>query len=95
VNGGQRASTLRWRRGKRTASAPVFEPFIEALLEISTFLNNPRGWLLKHIERKKILSCRLRKFGEAFEMESEDLRRWAFSEAVLSAWWTFEETGTD
>lgn len=63
--------------------------------EISTFLNNPRGWVLTHPERKKILAGRIRQFSEAFEIEPRDLRKWAFVEAVLSAWWTFEESPGD
>lgn len=43
--------------------------------EISSFLNNPQSWLLKYPERKKIISCRLRQFGEAFEIKPEDLRK--------------------
>ena len=63
--------------------------------EISTFLNNPRGWVLSHPEREKIIENRLEQFSEAFEIEPRDLQKWAFSEAVLSAWWTFEESRAD
>ncbi|MCA1623809.1 MAG: aminoglycoside phosphotransferase family protein [Acidobacteria bacterium] len=62
--------------------------------EISVFLNNPRGWILTQPDVRKILRRRVEKFSEAFEIEPRDLRRWAFAEAVLSAWWTFEDNGT-
>jgi len=63
--------------------------------EISTFLNNPRGWLLTHPDPRAILKNRLAQFSEAFEIEPLILRKWAFAEAVLSAWWTFEENRED
>jgi len=63
--------------------------------EISVFLNNPRGWVLKQPEAQKILRRRVEQFAEAFEIEPLILRKWAFAEAVLSVWWTFEDNGTD
>jgi len=63
--------------------------------EISVFLNNPRGWVLEQPEARQILRRRVEQFAEAFEIEPLILRKWAFAEAVLSAWWTFEDNGTD
>lgn len=63
--------------------------------EIAVFLNNPRGWLLSHPNRKRILERRIEIFAEAFALEPQNLRNWAFAEAVLSAWWTIEDGGTD
>jgi streptomycin 6-kinase len=61
--------------------------------EISVFLNNPRSWILKHSNRKSILRKRIEMFSESCEIEPESLRKWAYAEAVLSAWWTMEDNG--
>lgn len=61
--------------------------------EISTFLNNPRSWVLKHPNRREILKKRVEMFARSFEIEPNNLRKWAYAEAVLSAWWTFEDNG--
>lgn len=63
--------------------------------EISVFLNNPRGWILSVPDRRKMLCRRVEQFAEAFAIEPGDLRDWAFAEAVLSAWWTIEDGGSD
>ena len=63
--------------------------------DISVFLNNPRGWLSTHPNRQVILKRRIEIFAEAFAIEPRDLRKWAYAEAVLSAWWTFEDGGKD
>ncbi len=63
--------------------------------EIAIFLNNPRGWLLSHPSRRKILDKRVEIFAEAFAIEPRNLRKWAFAEAVLSAWWTIEDGGAE
>ena len=63
--------------------------------DISVFLNNPRDWLAAHPNRRDILKRRVGIFAEAFGIEPRDLRRWAYAEAVLSAWWTFEDGGKD
>lgn len=63
--------------------------------EISVFLNNPRSWVLNHPRREKILKTRLEMFSQSFEIEPQNLRKWAYAEAVLSAWWTFEDNGKD
>lgn len=61
--------------------------------EIAVFLNNPRGWILSHPKRREILEKRIEQFSCAFEIEPPELRKWAYAEAVLSAWWTFESDG--
>lgn len=61
--------------------------------EISVFLNNPRSWILNHPNRESILRKRIEMFAREFEIEPENLRRWAYAEAVLSAWWTMEDNG--
>ena len=63
--------------------------------EISVFLNNPRGWLLSHPNARAISERRIEIFAEAFAVAPSDLRKWAYAEAVLSAWWTIEDGGAD
>lgn len=63
--------------------------------EISVFLNN-HLWIL---QGNKNLSEKLDKavssFSAAFEIEPETLKKWAYAQGVLSAWWTFEENGAN
>jgi streptomycin 6-kinase len=61
--------------------------------EIAVFLNNPRSWILTNPKRREILDKRIRQFASDFEIEPLELRKWAYAEAVLSAWWTFEDNG--
>ena len=61
--------------------------------EIAVFLNNPRSWILTNPKRREILDKRIRQFAGDFEIEPLELRKWAYAEAVLSAWWTFEDNG--
>ena len=61
--------------------------------EIAVFLNNHLWWLASEPNLKEKLNDAVRQFSEAFEIEPRDLRKWAFAQIVLSAWWTFEENG--
>lgn len=61
--------------------------------EIAVFLNNPRGWLLARPNRRELLRRRVEIFADAFAVEPRNLRKWAYAEAVLSAWWTIEDGG--
>ena len=61
--------------------------------EIAVFLNNHLWWLAKKPYLSAKLDFAVRKFTEAFEIEPRDLRKWAFAQIVLSAWWTFEDNG--
>ena len=61
--------------------------------EISVFLNNHLWWLASKPDLKEKLNDAVLRFSEAFEIEPRDLRKWAFAQIVLSAWWTFEENG--
>jgi streptomycin 6-kinase len=63
--------------------------------EISVFLNNHVLWLAGESEISEKLKDIIKLFSEAFEIEPIDLRKWAFAQMVLSAWWTFEENGTN
>ena len=61
--------------------------------EISVFLNNHLWWLASDANLKEKLNQAVLQFSEAFEIEPRDLRKWAFAQIVLSAWWTFEDNG--
>lgn len=61
--------------------------------EIAVFLNNHLWWLASDADLREKLDEAVRQFSEAFEIEPRDLRKWAFAQIVLSAWWTFEDSG--
>lgn len=61
--------------------------------EISVFLNNQAWWLEGEADRREILNDAVLTFSQTFEIEPIVLRQWAYAQAVLSAWWTFEENG--
>jgi streptomycin 6-kinase len=61
--------------------------------EISVFLNNHLWWLASEPNLGEKLNDAVRQFSEAFAIEPQDLRKWAYAQIVLSAWWTFEENG--
>lgn len=61
--------------------------------EIAVFLNNHLWWLAHGADLKDKLNDAVRKFSEAFQIAPVDLKKWAFAQIVLSAWWTFEDNG--
>jgi len=61
--------------------------------EIAVFLNNHRWWLSSEPDLPEKLNHAVRKFSEVFAIEPQNLKKWAYAQMVLSAWWTFEESG--
>jgi streptomycin 6-kinase len=59
--------------------------------DVCAFLLNHFNWLKNDPDWRQKLTAAIEQFSEALEIESRDLRRWAFAHSVLSAWWTFEE----
>lgn len=59
--------------------------------DIGVFLNNHRNWLEGVPRQEEKLGRSVNQFAEAFETSESELRKWAFIQLVLSAWWTFEE----
>jgi streptomycin 6-kinase len=59
--------------------------------DIGVFLNNHRNWLEGTPGFKEKLDRAVAQFSHVFEIESSDIGKWAFVQAILSAWWTFEE----
>ncbi len=61
--------------------------------EVGVFLNNHLWWLASEPDLREKLNDAVRRFSEAFEIEQPDLRKWAYAQLALSAWWTFDENG--
>jgi streptomycin 6-kinase len=59
--------------------------------EIAVFLNNHHWWMEGETDIPDKLDKAVKQFSEAFEIPPTDLRRWAYAQMVLSAWWTFDE----
>jgi streptomycin 6-kinase len=59
--------------------------------DLCAFLLNHVNWLKNEPDWRQKLTGAIEQFGEAFEIEPRDLRRWVFAHSVLSAWWTFDE----
>lgn len=60
--------------------------------EIGVFLNNQRRLMRTRQNLAQILTRRVEQFAQSFEIEPQKLRKWAFVQAILSAWWIFEDT---
>lgn len=63
--------------------------------EIAVFLNDLAGWTTHLPHRKEFLNSAVKSFSDAFAVSAEDLRKWAYSFAVLSAWWMLEDFGVN
>ena len=63
--------------------------------EIAVFLNDLAGWTAHLTDQKEVLTAAVEVFSRAFSVGAEDLRKWAYSFAVLSAWWMFEDFGAN
>ena len=61
--------------------------------DIAVFLNDLAGWTEHLANRKEILTRAIASFSQAFDVTPTDLRKWAFSFAILSAWWMMEDFG--
>ncbi len=63
--------------------------------EIAVFMNNQRRLMWSRQDLRQILARRIEQFSQSFAIEPFKLRKWAFVQAVLSAWWVFEDTKTN
>lgn len=59
--------------------------------DIAVFLNNFHWWQEKHTDIRERLEPAVMKFSNAFDIDPLELRQWAYSQMVLSAWWSFDE----
>jgi streptomycin 6-kinase len=62
--------------------------------EIAVFMNNQRRIMRSRQDLRQIIARRIEQFSQSFAIEPRKLRKWAFVQAVLSAWWVFEDTKT-
>lgn len=67
----------------------------EPAYEIGAWLRNPLLHLLKESDLKRMLERRIAQFSEELGFDRTRLRDWAFAQAVLSAWWSIEDHGSD
>ncbi|HEY69627.1 MAG TPA: phosphotransferase [Anaerolineae bacterium] len=65
----------------------------EAAYEVGALLRNPIPQLLDAPQPKRILARRVDQMAEALGFDRERLLGWGISQAVLSAWWSFEDHG--
>jgi streptomycin 6-kinase len=61
--------------------------------DIAVFLNNHRSWLRSFPDIHSSLDKSLAMFADKFGFSDEDLKRWAFAQKILSAFWTMTENG--
>jgi streptomycin 6-kinase len=59
--------------------------------DIAVFLNNFHWWQEKRHDVGARLEHAVHQFAEAFEMNSIEIRQWAFAQMVLGAWWNFQD----
>jgi streptomycin 6-kinase len=59
--------------------------------DAGVFLNNHRDWLEHLPDVSDKLDDAIGQFAAALETAKADIRKWAFIQATLSAWWAFEE----
>jgi len=59
--------------------------------DVAVFLNNHHWWLAHRSDLNHVLNDSIAQFAKAFDLDPRDIRKWAFCQMVLSAWWTYEE----
>ncbi len=69
----------------------------ERAYEIGAWMRNPYPGMLQWEAPEKKLQQRLEVMSSELGMDRRRLKKWAFGQAVLSAWWSYEdgETGMD
>lgn len=65
----------------------------EPAYEVGAWLRNPMPQLLTWPRPRHILSRRVDQLAEALNFHRQRLVAWATAQAVLSAWWTYEDHG--
>lgn len=63
----------------------------EPAYEVGAFLRNPLPQLLNLPNSHAFLSRRIDQFSDELNLERARVRGWALAQAVLSAWWSFED----
>jgi streptomycin 6-kinase len=65
----------------------------EAAYEVGAFLRNPMPQLLLQPDPDQLLARRVDQMAEGLGFDRERLLRWGIAQAVLSAWWSYEDHG--
>ena len=65
----------------------------EAVYETGAWLRNPMPQLLDMPYPERILARRIDQFSEILGFERARIRDWALAQAMLSAWWSMEDSG--
>ncbi len=65
----------------------------EPAYEVGALLRNPIGTIFHEPELARITARRLDILAETLSMDRERLRQWSMAQAVLSAWWGYEDGG--
>jgi streptomycin 6-kinase len=63
----------------------------EPAYEVGAWLRNPFPQILEMANPQEIISRRINQFEEILGFEHEHIFGWAVAQAVLSAWWSYEE----
>jgi streptomycin 6-kinase len=59
--------------------------------EVAVFLNNYHWWQETRSDIRPRLDKAVTRFADALDIDPFELRKWAFAQMVLGAWWTFED----
>lgn len=65
----------------------------EPAYEVGAFMRNTRAQIVAAANAGAMLSRRLDIFSEELGLDRQRLRGWAFAQAMLSAWWSYEDHG--
>jgi streptomycin 6-kinase len=68
---------------KGVTGDPAYEP--------SVFIYNPIPQLMQSPDPKAVIKKRVEQFSEELQLERWRVAGWAFAQAVLSAWWSYED----
>jgi streptomycin 6-kinase len=63
----------------------------EPAYEVGAWLRNPFPFLNNFTDAQKITDRRLHQFSDELGFDRNRVRDWAFAQAVLSAWWGYED----
>ena len=67
----------------------------EPAYEVGALLRNPTPHIFNEPELGRITARRLDILAEALVLDRERLRQWSLVQAVLSAWWGYEDGGDE
>lgn len=65
----------------------------EPAYETGAWFRNPYPQLLTWPNAKQVIARRITQFSAALDVDRDRIRGWSLYQAVLSAWWSFEDSG--